>query len=318
VFTNQKVNFKKETMKNITSIFTLFLLSINLFGQSDPSFRQNQFNVLQLNPAQTGSNEQNELTALSVNSWIGLEGAPKTVTISGNFNVNNRMGIGFTALNDEAGPLRTTRLGISGAYHLPISKRWKVSLGLNGFISNVGVDLPSLSTTVLNDPHMATSLTTGMQLRAGWGLLCYGEKAYFGLSQPIIGNVNFINSEMSNFVQAPSLIAYAGFELDMINSWRLRPNVVYRYVPTFPLYLEMTSMFTYDKKIDIGLSYQVLGSASAILGIKLNDVFYVGYAYSYPTTKLNRVVFNTHEIGIRTTFGRSKKSFDFQNPRFFN
>lgn len=305
-------------MKNIISIYSLFLASFILFGQSDPSFRQNQFNSMQLNPAHTGANERNEITALAINSLVGIDGAPKTVMLSGNFNISKRMGIGFTALNDEIGPLRTTRLGISGAYHLPLSKKWKASLGLNGFISNVGVNLPSLSTTVVNDPHMSSVLTSGMQLRAGWGLLCYSEKVYFGVSQPILGNVNFIDAEMSNFVQAPSIVAYLGSELKIGGNWRFRPNVVYRYVPSFPVYLDMTSMFTFNNKVDIGLSYQLKGALSAILGVALNDAVYVGYGYSYPTSQLNRITFQTHEIGVKTKFGKPKKSFDFQNPRFFN
>lgn len=305
-------------MKNILSIFSLLVATSSLFAQSDPGFRQNQFNAMQLNPAQAGANDRNEINALSVNSWIGVEGAPTTFTASGNFNATNNLGVGFTALSDQIGPVKTFRLGISGAYHLPLNKKWKMSLGLNAFLSNIAVDLPSLTTTVSYDPHMVSALNSGIQLKGGWGLLVYSKNLYLGVSQPILGNVKFLNANMTQFVQSPSFITYAGADYKIDGKWDFRPNLVYRYVKAFPTYLNMTAMFTYDKKIDLGLDYQLQGSIGAILGVEINKALYVGYGYSFPTSKLSRITSQTHEIAVRVRFGKTKSGFNFQNPRFFN
>jgi len=136
-------------MNKIILIIGMLLSISTIFGQSDPSYRQNQFNAMQLNPAQTGSNDRNEINVLTTESWIGMDGAPKTTTASGNFNATNRLGVGFVALNDQIGPVKTNRIGISSAYHLPLNKKWKMSIGLNGMVSNMTVDLPSLSTQLL-------------------------------------------------------------------------------------------------------------------------------------------------------------------------
>ena len=117
-------------MNKIILISGMLLSVSTTFGQSDPSYRQNQFNAMQLNPAQTGSNDRNEINVLTSESWIGIDGAPKTTTASGNFNATNRLGVGFVALNDQIGPVKTNRIGISGAYHLPLNKHWKMSIGL--------------------------------------------------------------------------------------------------------------------------------------------------------------------------------------------
>ena len=281
-------------MKNILSIFSFLVATSALFGQSDPGYRQNQFNAMQLNPAQAGANDRNEINALSVNSWIGVEGAPTTFTASGNFNATNNLGVGFTALSDQIGPVKTFRLGISGAYHLPLNKKWKMSLGLNAFLSNIAVDLPSLTTTVSYDPHMVSALNSGIQLKGGWGLLVYSKNLYLGVSQPILGNVKFLNAK-----------------------WDFRPNLVYRYVKAFPTYLNMTAMFTYDKKIDLGLDYQLQGSIGAILGVEINKALYVGYGYSFPTSKLSRITSQTHEIAVRVRFGKTKSGFN-DEVRFFS
>lgn len=294
------------------------VLALHGKAQSDPSYRQNQFNALILNPAQSGANERNQVTVDALKSWVGVEGAPKTITASGNFNLTNQLGLGFFAVNDEIGPVKTNRINLSAAYHLKLSKNWVASLGLSGMLSNVVVDLPSVATTVLNDPHMQTILNSGTQLHAGYGLLVYRKDFYFGFSQPIIGKVNFSNVMMDQYIQSNSFVSYVGGKINLKNNWQFRPNLLYRYVNTFYPYLDLTTMFTYDDRIDLGASYQLNGSFGALIGIEINKTLYLGYSYSYPTTSLNRASTQTHEVSLRVSFGKSKNSFGFQNPRFFN
>jgi type IX secretion system PorP/SprF family membrane protein len=302
----------------VITIAIVFCFSGLVKGQSDPSFRQNQFNAMILNPAHTGANERNQITVNTLKNWVGFQGAPKTITATGNFNLTDQMGIGFTALNDEIGPVRTNRMGISGAYHLKLNRKWILSLGLSGMSSTVSVNLPSLTTTVANDPHLQSFLNSGAQLRAGFGGLLYSKNLYFGIAQPLIGKVNFPNTITEQFVTSPSFLAYTGGIFNIKKDWEFRPNLLYRYVKSFPLELDATAIFTYDKRIDFGLTYQLNSSAGAILGINLNDLLYVGYAYTYPTTSMSKVTAQSNEIALRVSFGKSKKPFGFQNPRFFN
>lgn len=313
-------NFNKMNILKLSSIL-LLVIAMNkpyTIAQSDPSFRQNQFNAIILNPAQTGANQRNQLTVHGIKSWVGIQGAPQTISATGNFNVTENMGLGFVAMNDEIGPVKTSRFGVSGAYHLKLNKKWVASLGLSAMVSNVSIDLPSLSTTVLNDPHMQGVLNTGTQLRAGLGGLIYSENFYVGFAQPVIGKVAFANVTMDQFVHSASFLAYVGGSVGMNKDWQFRPNLVYRYVKSFPPYIDFSGLFTYDKRIDFGVTYQLQGALGGIFGVELDNGLYVGYAYTYPTTKLNRASSQSHELALRLNFGKSKKSFGFQSPRFFN
>lgn len=302
------------------SILSLLFVSTaqQVNAQSDPSFRQNQFNAIILNPAQTGAVERNQICVHGISSWVGIQGAPKTLSATGNFNLTDQMGLGFSAINDEIGPVKTSRLSASGAYHLKLNRQWAASLGVSAMISNVAVDLTAVSTTVLNDPHMQQILNSGSQLRAGVGGLLYSKNFYLGVSQPLIGKVNFTNVNMEQYVHSSSFVAYTGGVLDMKKDWQFRPNLVYRYVKSFPAYLDLTAMFTYDKRIDFGLTYQLNAGAGAIFGLELDNGMYIGYAYTYPTTAINRASSQSHELAVRVNFGKSKKTFGFRNPRFFN
>jgi len=294
------------------------LVGTSLHAQLDPSFRQNQFNALVLNPAQAGANKQHQISLDVQKSWVGVSGSPKTINATGNFNVTDQLGLGIIVMNDEIGPVKLNRVSLSSAYHLQLSKKWFVSMGLSGMVSNVLIDLPSLSTAVLNDPHMQVILNSGTQLRVGFGGLLYRKNFYIGVSKPLLGRVSFTYANMSQFIPTPSIVAYTGGSVKMNKAWDFRPNVAYRYVKAFPLYLDATAMFTYNKKLDFGLTYQVNSAFGALVGLEFNRGLYVGYTYTYPTTRLNTVSTESHEVCIRMKFGKAKRSRGFQNPRFFN
>ena len=88
-------------MKTLVITFGMVLSACVMHAQSDPAYRQNQFNAMVLNPAQTGANERNQIVVDANKSWVGIEGTPKTISATGNFNLTDQLGIGFTAVNDE-------------------------------------------------------------------------------------------------------------------------------------------------------------------------------------------------------------------------
>ena len=117
-------------MKKTNSIIValgIVIASFQALGQ-DPNYRQNQFNALMLNPAQAGANSYNDISTLANAQWGGFKGAPKTMTLSGNFNILKNFGLGATLLQDELGPVKTTQFSINGAYHLKLSNTWRLSL----------------------------------------------------------------------------------------------------------------------------------------------------------------------------------------------
>lgn len=286
-------------------------------GQADPSFRQNQFNILMLNPAQAGANSYNDISVLASRSLVGFTGAPKTYTASGNFRVFNNLGLGVTAFRDQLGPVTTTRGSLNLAYHLKMNNKWNIALGLRGMISSMNIDLPSLNTTVENDPHMANTLNSGTLFGAGWGVVVYHKNVYFGLSQPRVGKVKFTNVNMTDYVESNGVVGYVGGNIPMNENFDARPNALVRYVNGQPLYVDINAMFTYKKKLDFGLSYQWASNAGVVLGYEINKKLYVGYSYSVPVNELNRISMQAHELVLRLKLNESKPS-KFQGPRFFN
>jgi type IX secretion system PorP/SprF family membrane protein len=303
--------------KNISYLVLFTVFTSVAFGQADPSFRRNQFSALLINPAQAGANAKDEISIIAGKSLVGFTGAPQTVSALGNFRLFKNMGIGTACYNDQLGPITTNRASLDFAYHLKVNKNFRISMGLRGAISNVSVDLPSLTTTVLNDPHMQGVLNSGTRLDAGWGLLAYSKHLYFGLAQPRIFNTKFTNANLTQVTEGKSFVAYAGGDVRLSNEWVLRPVGMLRYIKGLPIMLDISATGTYRKMLDIGLNYQLGSSVGIIAGHEVNQKLYVGYNYNYPLSGLNRVSSQSHELVLRLKLGQGNSS-KFQGPRFFN
>lgn len=305
-----------NTLKNLLSIVAVFTVSLS-FGQSEPSYRQNQFNILMLNPAQAGATGYNDISLLSARALGGFTGAPKTINATGNFRVSKDFGAGITVLSHQLGPVNSVQGALNLSYHLELGRKYRLAVGIKGMASSVNIDLPSLSTTRLDDPNMSRELSTGTQFDGGWGLLFYSRKFYVGLSQPRVAKTKFLNADMSDYMSSNSFIGYVGGDFPLNRTLDIRPNVVSRYTEDAPLYLEVNTILTYNKMFDFGLSYQLNSNAGMILGYDINRKLYFGYAYSIPTSALNTVSVQSHELVIRFRINEHLKS-RFQGPRFFN
>jgi type IX secretion system PorP/SprF family membrane protein len=303
---------------NFKTLGLLAILSINnlVSAQGDPNFRQNQLNVLQLNPAQAGAGVNSEIICYAANQWINMPGAPKTYLTSANFNVLNNFGIGATVMGDQYGPVNMSKGEINLAYHLKLNEKWKLGVGMKMGVTYTTVNLGELTIIDPNDPYMVGTLRSGINWNAGFGGLLYSKRFYLGYSMPNVSKTSFLNHDMTLFVDTKyGHIAYIGGTVPLSEKVELRPNLVYRQIKGTPLNVEANTIFTFDKKFDFGLTFQYNASVGAIAGMQIRDYLYLGYAYSYPISQLNRVTMQSHEIALRYRF--LNKCERTTNPRYF-
>lgn len=305
-----------KKINNIILALGLGLVSLQAQAQ-DPNYRQNQFNALMLNPAQAGANSYNDISTLANTQWTGLRGAPKTMTLSGNFNIMKNFGIGVSLLQDELGPVKSTQFAINGAYHLKLNQNWRLSAGIRAIAGNTTVNLLDLNTNVPMDPDMLSNMSTGLQFNAGYGFLLYHKNFYLGFSQPRVGDTYFKDRDMGVYVDARGgYVGYVGGNVKLGSSWSLRPNAVARHMEGLPLTLDMNMIMTHKIGFDFGLSYQLNSAIGGILGYDFGNKFYLGYAYTYPVSTMNAVAVQSHEIALRYKFNNNASRC--QGPRFFN
>ncbi|MCK4699069.1 MAG: type IX secretion system membrane protein PorP/SprF, partial [Bacteroidales bacterium] len=91
-------------MKRSIIFIVAFLFTFFAWGQLQPLSNQYIFNGLAINPAYSGSREALSMTMLYRNQWVGLEGAPKTMSFSLHAPLRKeKIGLGLLIINDKIG-----------------------------------------------------------------------------------------------------------------------------------------------------------------------------------------------------------------------
>ena len=139
---------KYENAKRIKiNLIIFFLLGIisSVSAQQDPMFTQYMHNPVSINPAYAGSRGTLNIVSMHRRQWVGIDGAPKTLTLSVNspfikFNV----GVGLSLIYDQIGPIKQTGIYADYSYHLRVTSKTKLAFGLKGGFNYYDVNLLNL------------------------------------------------------------------------------------------------------------------------------------------------------------------------------
>jgi type IX secretion system PorP/SprF family membrane protein len=126
---------KKYILKNMH--LWLFLLITGLTSmasaQQEPQYTQYMFNTMSVNPAYTGTRDALSATFLTRHQWAGMDGAPRTYDFSVHTPLNNyNMGVGFSVVSDNYGPVRNLFFNLNYAYRVRLSQSTILSMGIKG------------------------------------------------------------------------------------------------------------------------------------------------------------------------------------------
>lgn len=72
----------KNTIKTCILGGIILFCTPQVYAQQDPQYTQYMYNHSNINPAYAGSREGLNIFGLYRTQWVGLEGAPKTATLS--------------------------------------------------------------------------------------------------------------------------------------------------------------------------------------------------------------------------------------------
>jgi len=306
----------KITIYKISFAF-LLLISIAGKAQQDPGYTQYMYNPLTVNSAYAGSTGTLEAVLIHRSQWVGIDGAPSTQSFTVHTPLtNDKIGLGFSAVNDNLGPSNELYLDANFSYTLMLSYSTRLALGVKAGARMLNVDWTKGryydGTDVLLNSNIDNKLTPSI----GAGAYVYGEKWYVGASVP-----SFIRSDyyddVQQSVELERLHYYlmAGYVFDVSDALKFKPAMLVRGVNGAPLSLDVSANFLIQEKFVIGAGYRWEDSVSVLAGFQLSKNFFVGYSYDYTTTDLNKYNDGSHEILLR--FQLSPKSNQIKSPRFF-
>lgn len=309
----------------IFSTICALFLSVALHAQQDPMFTHYMHNTLSVNPAYAGTREALTITALHRNQWVGFDGAPKTYTLTMHAPVfTENIGLGLSLINDEIGPLNTTSIFADFAYHIQMNKEHnKLTFGLKGGVNLMRGNLSSLNLDDNQyDPAFSSDIESKFLPNFGFGVYYLANKWYFGLSSPRLLTNDFLNDlvygSSTIFSDQRHYFFIMGTMIDLTHNIKLNPSTMLKGTKGTPMVLDLSAIFIFDEKFEIGLMHRTGDAFGALLGYNISDQIRLGYSYDWSTTNQSiRYNGGSHEVIIRYDFIFRERGRRIVSPRYF-
>jgi len=284
--------FKKriKMRKSIITIiaFTLtFLVSNKAEAQQDPNFTLYNFNMNIINPAYAGTKDSPELNLVYRSQFLGIDDAPRTVSMAYSKNVGRNLGIGISLINDKVFILKQTDVAVDISYKIKLSEQTKLYFGLKagGGFTNIdltraydgGDDPLFLENQDFFNPHV------------GAWIHVQNENFYITVSTPNFlkgkryekqGNAPTVAIDNSHFYLG------TGVNLSLSENLMVTPMFMMRNVEGVPNSYDMGAAFDIHKKVIIGMNYRVKEMISSYTLLDVSDKLKFGVAYDVTMSDL--------------------------------
>jgi type IX secretion system PorP/SprF family membrane protein len=305
------------------------MLWINIVHGQDMSLTQQQVNLPSVNAGFVGIDnflnirtgyrqglqnvDKGSLTFLSMyssfqknseyilkNNALRLSQQATANTLNSDIKTRRKHGVGGEISKFSEGAFSSTKIDLSYAYHIPVSKKVNWSMGLTTGILNNSVSLTGLSVRdEANDLFFQELLTKGngnqLNMTFNFGSAVYSNNFYFGVS-----STGLIESPISENLglELTSLKGYnfvAGALLDVGQDLEFYPSAMIKYTDFQSATWSASTRIRYKEVVSLGVSYFSETKISVLLGLNVK-YWSLNYAYDSFNNGLNTVNTNVHEV----------------------
>lgn len=306
-------------MKRIYKILFCLLIATAAQAQQDAMFTHYMFNTLAVNPAYAGSRDALTITGLHRSMWVGFDGAPTTQTVTLHSPIfNDKMGIGFSMVNDKIGPANSTDLSLDLSYALQLNEKYKLAFGLKSTMGINSVSLTSLELDDASDPAFAEDLANQLTGNVGAGLYLHSDNFYTGLSVPGLIQGNLYNSDVLTPGKYQHHFFYIiGGVIKLSESVKFKPTSLVKVTPQSPIEGDLTASFLFNDKFWAGGMFRTGDALGILLGYYVTPQLAVGYSFDWSYANTTFEYNNgSHELMIRYDFIYHKQK-QIISPRYF-
>ncbi|HAF28591.1 MAG TPA: hypothetical protein DCG75_06045 [Bacteroidales bacterium] len=310
-------NMKQMKIKSFLSLIVFFTLLSTIKAQQEPMFTQYIFDPISFNAGYVGTTSMLNVNTLTRLQWVGLEGSPKTFSLSAHAPIEGRkIGLGITLLTDKIGPVNNTFFTVNYAYRLRVTDQLTLSMGIKGGISSYKVGLTDLSIIDQEDPQFENN-EKKISPNLGFGFYLYEDRYFVGFSVPKLIQTSVDDEYATEKYQLKRhYYIVGGYNWKINNEWNLKPSLLTKIVGGSPVSNDITIQALYNKLVGGGIIYRVGDALGFFAFGKVYKELNVGYGYEYSLNGLSGVNSGTHEIRLTYDFNvisgpRKMKIFRF-------
>jgi type IX secretion system PorP/SprF family membrane protein len=318
-------------------IFLILAFSLHKsYAQQTIHLSQYIFNGLAVNPAYAGYKEDWTINLSSRLQWAGVDGAPKTSTLSvdGVTNPDNKtIGLGLLVTNDRLGPENNSSIYANYSFRIRLndddSQRLCLGVGIGAILYNIDGSL--FNTGNITDPLIAAGVQNKLAPDFRLGIYYYSPLFYIGAS-----GLNMVPDAypdpVSVFVkQVRTYYLTTGFIVPISAELNWKPSVLIKEDFKGPTNINAATYFLISDLIWVGASYSTsvalwnktnlqsdltrMDAITGVAAVNITPQCRFGYSYDFGTSKLPGYQTASHEISFTYSFKRARGRI--LSPRYF-
>lgn len=298
-------------MPFILTILMGFIISLNVQAQQETIHGQIFDNHFWQNPAAAGTTDYHKIRMNYRMQWAQMTGAPHTATLSYDA-AFKRVGLGAVIQYDRIASFQRVSTNFAYAYHIPLQKDLKLSIGLGLKYFNIRLsNIDDLGLVNGSDIAVINGQQGSHAFDAGAGAYLYNKQFFAGIS--VINLIEWqLNFGQSNRNKQAKLYrqyqAMGGYRFDL-GKLSLSPSAYFRWVqglpPQFDINLKLGLL---DEQIFTGFSYRTTSDFMLFLAFKINKLVHLAYSFEFSTSSLQGFHSGTHEVTIGVDLVSKKKN----------
>jgi type IX secretion system PorP/SprF family membrane protein len=294
---------------------------INCFSQESNIFNNAYLDEYIINPACTGSDYYPTAHSSVKKQWLGINDSPVTFFLGGDFRLGkydfydpkgylnkgplkltDNIGLGSAVFRDSNGPVTTTGGMLSYAYHLPVNKYSRLSLGLSVLLIQ-----HSLNTSILKPAHPEDQyLFNGDDrlFRANLGIGVYYHNINYFAGASIMKVFPDIIGFSDRNASQPSYFIFGGYKFNRnSNTFNFEPSACFIKSGYFKSGLDFHAKL-YVKRLNwIAVSWKTNGNMNFQFAVRLYKMVYAGYNFEYSAGNISAYNMGSHEISLGINLG---------------
>lgn len=287
-------------MKNSVYILSIFtLLSASAVAQQIEQTNLYEFNKLKINPAYAGSESCGNVSVGHLYQWAGFEGAPQSSYINGSAQVGRNTGLGGKVLLDRLGSL--TQFNIQGiySYKLNFGTDHNLRLGVGAGVNQHSFNFSGSTIGDISDQALIAGTQRGLSFYSEFGLVYSLKNFQLSFALPSLVETRSDLSPTQGSVQnVRHMIGYMHYRIGNPSKVTVTPSILYKNSALQLHQLEGNVMMNIREVFQFGLGYRHNAGVLGRIGVNINDLVQIRYAYEFPMTDLAKATSGSHEVGI--------------------
>ena len=295
-----------------------FFLTVNVQSQQEAQYTQYMYNTQVINPAYVGTRGTLNFALLYRTQWIGLDGAPETISFSMGSPIGRyrEAGLGMTFFRDALGPLDESGLAVDFSHTIRLNRYVRLVFGIKGGINLFNVDFNRLNIFNPTDQSFISDLENRLNPVFGSGVYLHNNETwYVGISAPnLLSTTRLDRLTSATTIEEVTFFGIMGYVLHINDNMKLKPAILGRYISGAPFGLDLSANFLFNDKFTLGASYRWDAAMSGLASFQVSKGMMIGYAYDFGLQRLANFNSGSHEIFLRIELASRRQML---TPRFF-